>query len=75
MRITDVFWQSIFAFSIITIVGVLAQYEWQARDAFDEIRVKVDKVTPDNCPIQHLGDLYLNSDLVESIASLPLVLC
>ncbi|XP_063243657.1 uncharacterized protein LOC134542961 [Bacillus rossius redtenbacheri] len=48
----------------IVSMGVNAQFEWQPRDAFDEIRVKIDKVTADNCPIQHLGDLYLPEDSV-----------
>ena len=64
MHIQDTFWRSILAFAIITIVGVLAQYEWQAKDAFDEIRIRLDKVTADNCPIQHLADLYLPEDTV-----------
>uniref|UniRef100_A0A1B6IF03 GPR158/179 extracellular domain-containing protein n=1 Tax=Homalodisca liturata TaxID=320908 RepID=A0A1B6IF03_9HEMI len=44
------------------IVGVYCQYEWQARDPFDEIRLRMDKVTADNCPIQHMGDLHLPED-------------
>ena len=50
------------------LLGVVGQYEWQARDAFDEVRIKMDKVTADNCPIQHLGDLYLAED---SVSHLP----
>lgn len=45
-----------------------AQYEWQTRDAFDEVRHKVDKVSRDNCPIQHVNDLYLPED---SVSHLP----
>lgn len=48
----------------ILIVGVLAQYEWQSRDAFDEIKIKFDKVSADNCPIQHVSDMYLPEDTV-----------
>ncbi|XP_022825791.1 uncharacterized protein LOC111355913 isoform X1 [Spodoptera litura] len=44
--------------------GVAGQYEWQIRDAFDEIRGKVDKVSADNCFITHLDDLYLPEDSV-----------
>ncbi|XP_017885340.1 uncharacterized protein LOC108628125 [Ceratina calcarata] len=47
-------------------VGV-GQYEWQPRDAFDEIRLRMDKINEDNCPIQHLGDLYLPEDSVSHI--------
>lgn len=67
MRLTDVFWRSIFAFGVILVMGVFAQYEWQARDAFDEIKIKYDKVNQDNCPIQHLGDLYLAEDTVSHL--------
>lgn len=51
-------------FLLLLTVGVLAQYEWQARDTFDEIKIKYDKVNPDNCPIQHVNDLYLDEDVV-----------
>ncbi|XP_034243708.1 uncharacterized protein LOC117646698 [Thrips palmi] len=46
---------------------ILCQYEWQARDQFDEVRAQMDRVTKDNCPIQHLGDLYLPEDSVSHI--------
>lgn len=62
-------WQRvILAWLIALALGVYAQYEWQARDAFDEVRMKMDKVTKDNCPIQHVGDLYLPED---SVSHLP----
>ncbi|XP_063705468.1 uncharacterized protein LOC134834659 [Culicoides brevitarsis] len=64
MRITDIFWRSVALFTLILVVTVLGQYEWQARDAFDEIKIKFDRVTPDNCPIMHLGDLYLPEDVI-----------
>lgn len=48
-------------------VAVVGQYEWQTRDAFDEIRMRMDKVNEDNCPIQHLGDLYLPEDAVSHL--------
>lgn len=48
-------------------MGVFGQYEWQARDAFDEVRLRMDKVNADNCPIQHLGDLYLPEDAVSHL--------
>lgn len=44
--------------------GVAGQYEWQARDAFDEVRTKMNKVNADNCPITLLDDLYLPEDSV-----------
>ena len=48
-------------------LGVVGQYEWQARDTFDEIRLKMDKINEENCPIQHLGDLYLPKDTVSHL--------
>lgn len=45
-------------------LGVVGQYEWQTRDAFDEVRLRLDKVTADNCPIQHFEDMYLRSEAV-----------
>lgn len=48
-------------------LGVVGQYEWQARDAFNEIRLKMDKINEENCPIQHLGDLYLPEDTVSHL--------
>lgn len=44
--------------------GVASQFEWQARDPFDEVRVRLDKVNADNCEIMHLEDLYLPEDSV-----------
>ncbi|KAK0182119.1 hypothetical protein PV327_000286 [Microctonus hyperodae] len=48
-------------------LGVVGQYEWQPKDAFDEIKIKMDKVTKDNCEIQHFGDLFLPDDSVSHI--------
>lgn len=44
------------------------QYEWQAIDAYDEVKLQMDKVNKYNCPIQHLGDLFLPQD---SVSHLP----
>ncbi|XP_056631755.1 uncharacterized protein LOC130441907 [Diorhabda sublineata] len=48
-------------------VGVSGQYEWQARDPFDEITRNMQRVTKDNCEIQHVGDLYLPPDAVSHL--------
>lgn len=64
IRISDVYWRSTAVFLVILFVKVLAQYEWQARDAFDEVKIRYDRVTADNCPIMHLGDLYLPEDVI-----------
>ncbi|XP_046734567.1 uncharacterized protein LOC124404468 [Diprion similis] len=50
-----------------SLLGVVGQYEWQARDEFDEIRRRMDQVTIENCPIQHVGDLYLPEDAVSHL--------
>lgn len=60
------------SYSVLAILGfgvnvIFCQYEWQARDSFDEVRQQMDRVTKDNCPIQHLGDLYLPEDSVSHI--------
>lgn len=57
-------WRIYLWFLVAVIVGVLAQFEWQARDAFDEIKIARDRVTADNCPIMHRQDLYLPEDSV-----------
>lgn len=44
------------------------QYEWQARDAFDEVSRAIRAINKDNCEIQHVGDLYLPDD---GISHLP----
>uniref|UniRef100_A0A6B2EIQ8 Putative g-protein coupled receptor n=1 Tax=Phlebotomus kandelakii TaxID=1109342 RepID=A0A6B2EIQ8_9DIPT len=62
-----ILWKSYAIFAILMAMGVIAQYEWQARDSFDEVKIKMDKVTGDNCPIQHLGDLYLYDDVVSHL--------
>lgn len=49
-------------------IMVQAQYEWQTADAFDEVRMQMDKVNMNNCPIQHLADLFLPED---SVSHLP----
>lgn len=49
-------------------VVVIGQYEWQDRDAFDEVSRAMRTVNKDNCIIQHLGDLYLPED---SVSHLP----
>lgn len=50
------------------VLGVVGQFEWQDRDTYDEIRNKMDRVTGENCQIQHLGDLFLPKD---SVSHLP----
>ncbi|XP_017776061.1 PREDICTED: uncharacterized protein LOC108562276 [Nicrophorus vespilloides] len=60
-------WKVCIASVCILVMGVFAQFEWQVRDAFDEIRHKMEKVNMDNCPLQHLSDLYLPEDTVSHI--------
>lgn len=44
-----------------------AQYEWQPKDAVDEIRLKLDKINSDNCGFQPLSEIYLPEDTVSHI--------
>lgn len=41
-----------------------AQFGWQTRDTFDEIKYKYDQVTPDNCEIRQRAALFLPKDTV-----------
>lgn len=52
------------------IIGALCQYEWQPKDAFDEIRKKYDKVNRDNCEVQNLYDLFMPEDAVSHLPDL-----
>lgn len=48
-------------------VVVVGQYEWQTRDAFDDIRMRMDKVNAENCQIQRLDSLFLPEDTVSHL--------
>lgn len=61
-------WRVVLVCVCFLAMGVSPQFEWQARDSFDEIRRALDKVNRDNCPIQHINDLYLPED---SVSHLP----
>jgi len=61
---SSILWRSYLLFMLVLAVGVFAQHEWQARDAFDEIKRQFDKVNADNCPIQHHSDLFMPMDAV-----------
>ncbi|XP_077288541.1 uncharacterized protein LOC143912950 [Arctopsyche grandis] len=59
---------SVFTYLLcVVFIIVRGQYEWQSRDAFDEVKMKMDRVTADNCPIMHLGDLYLFEDAISHL--------
>ncbi|XP_012232061.1 uncharacterized protein [Linepithema humile] len=49
-------------------IVVVGQYGWQPLDAFDQIRIQLDQVNEENCPIKRLDDLYLPED---SVSHLP----
>ncbi|XP_023016255.1 uncharacterized protein [Leptinotarsa decemlineata] len=55
-------------FVCLLTVGVTGQYEWQARDPFDEVSRSMNRVNKYNCEIQHVGDLYLPEN---SVSHLP----
>lgn len=62
-------WKILFLSCVIAlaITSVMTQYEWQARDPFDEIRRSMDKVTKGNCEIRHIGELYLSNETVSHL--------
>lgn len=55
---------AIYLLSCLFVLSVIAQYEWQIKDAYDEIRLKYNKVTKDNCEIVHDKELFLPEDAV-----------
>lgn len=55
---------ALYTFACLFVLGVIAQYEWQIKDAYDEIRYKYNKVTKDNCEIVHDKELFLPEDAV-----------
>lgn len=60
-------WEKISILLCLLALGVNCQYEWQARDNFDEIYQKMNKVNKDNCQIQHTNNLYMPDDSVSHI--------
>ncbi|ODM87279.1 hypothetical protein Ocin01_19405 [Orchesella cincta] len=55
----------IFFLLIIFFSFTYAQFGWQTRDNFDEIRRRYDAATPDNCAILPTDRLYLSKDSEE----------
>lgn len=55
----------IFCLFIVFISFAAAQFGWQTRDSFDEVKRKYDGATPDNCPILPTDRLYLSKDSEE----------
>lgn len=52
---------------ILFFATVSANIEWQPRDAFLEIHLKMDKVTGENCHTLNLDDLYLPNEAVSHL--------
>ncbi|KAL3277012.1 hypothetical protein HHI36_012374 [Cryptolaemus montrouzieri] len=57
---------SIFTVSLF-IFGAIGQYEWQPKDAFDEVKRQMDKVNKYNCEIRHIGELYLSNNTISHL--------
>lgn len=57
---------SILTISVL-IFGVCGQYEWQARDSFDEVTRQMEKISKYNCEIRHTGELYLSNNTVSHL--------
>ncbi|BES92178.1 Fras1 related extracellular matrix protein [Nesidiocoris tenuis] len=60
----------LFCIWVLYIIGAFCQFEWQPKDAFDEVRKKYDKVNRDNCEVQNLYDLFLPDDAVSHLPDL-----
>lgn len=62
-------------FNIVLLLctAVFAQNEWQSRDAFLEVRLKMDKVTAENCHTLDSKDLYLPNDVVSHVIDIQLL--
>lgn len=60
MSVTAIFGYNYFIFgAVLWITFVLAQNEWESRDAFHGTHLKMDKVTSENCHSLHSDDLHL----------------
>lgn len=49
---------------------IFAQFQWQQRDSFDEVRKKLDEVNEENCKIVDVNKLFLPSATVTHIPDL-----
>lgn len=54
---------------LLLVVATLidGQYQWQTRDGFDEIKIKLDKVNTENCRIVDRNQLFLPSSTVTHV--------
>ncbi|RWS10366.1 uncharacterized protein B4U79_07551 [Dinothrombium tinctorium] len=60
--------RSLFACVVIASIGlVCAQFEWQTRDSFDEIRKRVDAISAENCQYSNINDLFLPRSTVTHV--------
>lgn len=63
-------WKIVIAITIASAAIVSPQFDWQTRDAFDEIQKQLKKVTSENCKIVDINDLYLPSSAVTHVPDL-----
>ncbi|XP_075679611.1 uncharacterized protein LOC113789532 [Dermatophagoides pteronyssinus] len=55
---------------LIRIPVVTGQYDWQKPDTFDEIRHKIDSLTPDSCKVVDVNRLFLPHSTVTHVPNL-----
>lgn len=55
---------------LVVVVLCLAQFNWQTRDSFDEIRSKLNKVNADNCKVVDINELFLPYSTVTHVPDL-----
>lgn len=57
-------------FLVIFFIHVIAQFDWQIRDGFDEITSRMTKVTGENCKVVDRNALFLPRDSVTHIPNI-----
>lgn len=57
-------------FLVIFSIHVIAQFDWQIRDGFDEITARMAKVKGENCKVVDRNALFLPKDSVTHIPNI-----
>lgn len=47
--------------------GGWGQFQWQNKDVFDEVKLKMDKITASNCHIKHRNELFLDMSVISHL--------
>lgn len=70
ITIITLLWSWLISLLIIRIPTVTGQYDWQKSDTFDEIRQKIDSLTPDSCKVVDVNRLFLPHSTVTHVPNL-----